>query len=217
MRLPKSFNDITVKQYQDVYFLIQEKPKDDFQYLENWARVISILSNESYEKILELPGKELKIRIKQLNFILRPEVLQEKVKQYIAVKGKIYKAVTRAETLSTSQVFNIKGFQCLDKTLDINENTVVSMHELLATIYLPLTGKGFRYDSSKHRKVADNMLHAKMGDVYGTLFFYPILYEKLIYSMQESINEALPVLEEHFKEILESMPEKNLERDGVGK
>lgn len=216
MRLPKSFNDITVKQYQDVYFLIQEKYKDDFQYAENWARVVSILANEPYDKVLELPRLELKNLIKRLNFILRPEVLQERVKQYISVKGRVYKAITRAEKLSTSQVFNIKGFQGLSKNLTIEENTVANMHDLLATVYLPLSWRGFKYDSSKHKSIADKMLHAKMGDVYGTLFFYPILYERLMLCMRDSINESLPVLEEHLQEIQEWIKGKSLEKSGAG-
>jgi hypothetical protein len=217
MRLPKSFNEVTVKQYQDVYFLIREKYIDDFQYCENWARVISILSNEDYDTILELPKIEFKNLIKRIDFILRPEVLQERAKKYIAVNRRFYKAVLNADQLSTSQSLNIKGFQSRDNSLDINENTVVEMHNLLATIYLPLTLKGFKYSSEKHRKIAEDMLHAKMGDVYGTLFFYSVLYENLMKSTVDSMNENLSVLTDHLNEIQERMQEKSLEKSGAGR
>lgn len=216
MRLPRSFNEITVKQYQDIYFLIQENPEDDFLYAENWARVISILSGEDYEKILCLPRVQFKNLIKRLDFILRPEVLQERVKQYISVKGWIYKTVTNGSQLSTSQVISIKGFQSLDKNLNEVENTVVNMHNLLATIYLPLSFRGFKYNSSKHNKIAQRMLHAKMGDVYGTLFFYPILYDALIKATPAFTEDHLSVLTEHFQEIEQTLG-KNLKKDGAGK
>lgn len=218
MRLPKSFNDITIGQYQDVYFLLPAKEgEDDVELLTRWAQIIAILTGKDLQTISDLPTRQLKHLIKCLNFILRPEVLQEKPKQYIAVNGRICKAVLQANQLSTAQLIDIKSFLIPIEDLDQSETTVVNAHKLLASIYLPLSFKGFKYDSSKHSKLAEDFRQAKMGDVYGTLFFYSVLSENLIKSLEDFGKPHIQLIQNHMTEIHEWLQENSSTNAGTGK
>lgn len=218
MRLPKSFNDITVGQYQDIYFLIQSKEgEDDIEFLTRWAQVIAILTKQDVQTISDLPGRELRHLIKCLDFVLRPEVLLDKPKQYIAVNGRICKAVLRADQLSMPQGVDIKTFLTPIEDLDQTETTVVNAHKLLASIFIPLSWRGFKYNSSKHAKLAKDFRHAKMGDVYGTLFFYSVLWESLIKSMEDYGKPHIQLIQNHMTEIQEWSQESYSTSDGTGK
>lgn len=207
MRLPKSFNDITVGQYQKIYFLLKENTN------ESWVAIISELSGKPYDEIEAIPIRELKLIIKRLDFILRPEVLHEKVKKYIAVRGRICKAIYQADLLNTAQLVDIKTFLQPTKDLDQTETTVVNAHRLLASIYLPLTWRGFRYTNS-HKKLAEDFKGAKMGDVYGTLFFYSVLWERLIECSLEYGKNQAEFLKTHLEEVTQFLTS---EEGGTGK
>ena len=203
MRLPKTFNDITVGQYQECYFALKENTN------ESWLRVISILSGKPYAEIEAIPIYKIKHYLKLLNFILRPDVLNERVKQYIYAKG-IYKAILRADKLNNAQAFDIRSFMKPEKGMDVTDTTVKNAHKLLASIYIPLTWRGFRY-TDNHQKEAEKFKSAKMGDVYGTLFFYSILYENLTKHTQDYLEENLAILQEHMTEV-----KQTLKTDGAG-
>lgn len=218
MRLPKSFNDITIGQYQDVYFLLDpQKDEDSVDFLTRWAQIIAILTKEDVQTISDLPTRQLKHLIKCIDFVLRPEVLQEKPKQYIAVNGRICKATLRADQLSMPQGVDIKTFLTPIEDLDQAETTVVNAHKLLASIFVPISWKGFKYNSSKHAKLAEDFKHAKMGDVYGTLFFYSVLWENLIKSMEDFGKPHIQLIQNHMTEIQEWLQENSSTNDGTGK
>lgn len=217
MRLPKSFNDVTVGQYQDVFFLLTDKQTDDLEVLTRWAQVISVLSGRPIAEIEALPIPELKNAWKRIDFVLRPEVLLEKVNPLIVANGRAYKAILDASKISVSQAINIKGFQAPIEDLDFTETTVAHMDKLLASIYLPLTWKGFKYQPSKFERIASDMKKAKLSDVYGVLFFYPILLERLMSSTADYTKSQAKVIQEHMAEIQEWALETSSTKDGAGK
>lgn len=217
MRLPKSFNSITVEQYQDCYFILKDlkppTPEDPFSDIDPWVTVISILSGKTIEEVNELPRRELSARIRQLDFILRPEVLKEKPKKYL-YSGRIYRAILRADQLNNAQAIDIRTFMKPQEGMSENDTVVLNAHKLLASIFLPLTWKGFKYDSKNHARRAADFKKAKMGDVYGTLFFYSILSMNLIKATEAYGLDQAKILQEHFREVEEW--QKTLPPDGAG-
>ena len=211
MRIPKSFNDLTIEQFQECYFVLGSKPT-----LDSWIMVISILSGKSKDKVESLPIKELKKEINKLQFLLNPN-LNEKVNKFIAVKGRPFKAVLNANEMQTNQVADLKGLMHKEGQ-SVNDTIVENAHKLLACIYLPLTFSGFRYIPSKHKEVSQYFRKAKMGDVYGTLFFYSNLYKNLIESINTFGKKHMEIVNSHMKEIEDWQTRKeNLESDGDGK
>ena len=165
MSLPKSYNDITISQFQECYFILGQNPE-----IEQWITVLSLLSGVPEDFYYNLPTQKLKRKIYRLQFLLNPE-LNTKVKKYIYLNGRIYKAIYKASDLTTAQGIDIKEFQKPEEDQSIQDRIVENADKLLATIYLPITWKGFKYDSSKHERSANDFKKAKMGQVYGTLFF----------------------------------------------
>ena len=211
LKLPKDWNQVTVEQFQECYFLLGKTPTID-----TWIMVLSTLSGKSGNEIEELSITDLKKYIKKLDFLTNPTI-NENVKKYIAIKGRMFKAVYQASDMQTNQVADLKGLMNSEGQ-SINDTVVENAHKLLACIYVPLTLKGFKYTPSKHKEVSDYFRKAKMGEVYGTLFFYSKVYKALTETINSYGQKNLEIVKEHMKEIEDwQTRKKTLERDGVGK
>lgn len=196
MRLPKSFNDITIFQYQVCYNLLKKDHS-----IETWVAVLAALSNKSYAEIEAIPIWQLKKHIEQLAFIMVPPT-KLKVKKYIYVNGRIYKAIYKANHLTPGQGIDIKTFLKPQEGQTQEDSAVSNAHHLLACIYLPLKRLRFSYDGIDHEEIANDFLKCKCGDVLGTLFFYSKTWERLINASVKSGNESLQILTEHMEEVM---------------
>lgn len=211
MKIPKNFNQITIEQFQECYFLLGKTPTID-----TWVMVLSSLSGKSSDYIEQLTTKDLKKYIKQLDFLLNPE-LNEKVNKYVSIKGRVFKAILFADQMQTNQIADLKGLM-VSEGQSVNDTIVENAHKLLACIYVPLTLTGFRYVPSKHKDLSNYFKKAKMGDVYGTLFFYSILFKNLIETTLTFGEKNLLIVKEHMKEVEEWQTQKvNLGSVGVGR
>lgn len=211
MRLPKSFNDITIEQFQECYFLLGKHPSID-----TWIMVLSTLSGKKFDEIEAMPIKKVKEAINKLQFLLNPN-LNEKVNKFITIKGRLFKAVFFASDMQTNQVADLKGLMNSEGQ-SVNDTIVENAHKLLACIYVPLTLKGFRYIPSKHKEVSQYFRKAKMGDVYGTLFFYSETYKNLIQAINTFGQTQMEIVTSHLKEIEEWQTRRESSgKDGVGK
>lgn len=208
MKLPVSFNEVTVGEFQECYFILKKDPSG----LESWARVISILGRVPYEKITAKTPKEIRALASRLLFLLDHNKTNQKVKKYIHVNGKVYRAVYEANKLTAAQGVDIKTFM---KGEGSQEDIVVeNAHKLLASIYIPFTGWGFKYDPVNHKKIANDFLSVKMGDVLGTLFFYSVSWEKLIEAYLPYMNEAQKTIQTHLEVLKQWQKGSTITGDG---
>ena len=211
MRLPKNWNQITVEQFQECYFLLGKTPTID-----TWVMVLATLSGKSADYIERLEIRELKKAIKQLDFLLTPN-LNEKVNKYVSFTGRVYKAVLFADQMQTNQVADLKGLM-VSNGQSVNDTIVENCHKLLACIYVPLTLTGFKYLPNKHKALSERFKKAKMGDVYGAVFFFFILYKNLIETTLTFGEKNLQEIQNHMKEVEEWQTQRgSLEVDGDGK
>ena len=211
MRLPKNWNQITVEQFQECYFLLGKTPTID-----TWVMVLATLSGKSADYIERLEIRELKKAIKQLDFLLTPN-LNEKVNKYVSFTGRVYKAVLFADQMQTNQVADLKGLM-VSNGQSVNDTIVENCHKLLACIYVPLTLTGFKYLPNKHKGMRGGLETEKMGDVYGAVFFYSILYNNLIETTRTFGEKNLQEIQNHMKEVEEWQTQRgSLEVDGDGK
>ncbi len=197
MKLPRSYNDITIEQYQEIYPLLKSRPS-----VEQWITVIAKLSGHSEDYYMDMPVRDLKRVIFKLQFLLSPE-LNTKVKRYALINGRIYKAVYKANELTTAQGIDLKEFQKPTPGQSVQDRVIENAHYMLASIYLPLSWKGFKYNSSKHQQASNDFKKARLGDVFGTLFFYSVVYEQLMIAIEASGKEALEVISPHMEKVLE--------------
>jgi len=196
MRLPKSYNDVTLGQYQECYNLINSKDED------KWIKILAILSNKSVEDIENLPADKLIKYANSLKFLSNPDI-NTKPKKYIGIKGKVFKATLAITDLSTAQGIDIKTFlkPIGNKTQD--EITIQNAHLILASIYKPLKWFKFKYDPINHSKNAELFKHVKMGDISGTLFFYSNVLERWMRVINAFTKEADTILTNHMEEVME--------------
>jgi hypothetical protein len=179
MKVPKNFYQVTVDQYQRILPIYQkiEKETDTEVILTDWCRVISILTNTRPDQIESLPIDQLKVIIKSLNWLVNGSITSSK-RKYLLIKGKLYKAKVNAKEFNVAQYVEIKTF--LGRGNWVNE-----MHRILASIYSPLTIKGFKHDGIGHEKRAEIFKQISVGRVYPTVFFYSIQFQNLIKNIQE--------------------------------
>lgn len=220
MRLPKSWNEITVGQFQECYFVLGKNPT-----IEHWCRVIAVLSGLTEAEVESMLIKKLKQKIIQINFLQHPN-LNERVKRYIYLNGTVYRSVYQPNELTVSQIKQLKTNQAIDiktfcsppEKVSYQDNIVEQAHKLLASIYVPLSWRGFKYDGSKHSKASEDFRSARMGDVYGTLFFYSRVYNALMQSIQDCGVKAKEDMTPHMEEVYAwAIQEGILEDDGDGK
>lgn len=207
MRVPKSFKQVTVDQYQRIFPIWQkiEKETDSITIASDWCRIISILTDKTPADIEGLPIDQLKSIIKSLNWLVEGEIKTSK-RKYLFIKGNLYRAKLDAKRFNTAQYVEIKTFLS-------RGNWVGEMHRILATIYSPLTLKGFKHDGETHEERANLFKQMPVAKVYQTVFFYSIQYKSLInrireYGLklaQQKNKEAQEDLMQIVKETLESI------------
>jgi len=196
MRIPTSYNQITLVKYQECYNLINSKDED------KWIKILAILSNKSIEEIENLPADKLIKYSHSLKFLSNPDI-NTKPKKYIGIKGKLFKATLAITDLSTAQGIDIKTFLKPIGNKSQDELSIVNAHLILASIYKPLKWMRFKYDPINHSKNAELFKQVKMGDISGTLFFYSNVWERWMRVINAFTKEADTILTNHMEEVME--------------
>lgn len=182
----KSFNDFTVEQFQEWHKVISEE-KD---IIDREVKLASILTGKSVEYLESIPYSVLKEVIKKVNRVSLSQPNTE-VRRFVRVGSKVYAAILDAKELhglmSTSQFTAAKTYAA---------NPIVNMHRLLALYYT-------QYQPFKKRKLTENQLKlsedfkkVKIGDVYGAVFFYSVLWNQFAPILENSLMEATRTIQE---------------------
>lgn len=188
MRLPNSFSQLTVNQYQEANRIL----KSDDDFLDKSVKLISILSGKSIEWIESHTPKQIGDWYSSLGFLSDKSGLdQSKVKPYIVANGRVYKAVINMDDFSAGQLIALKHFE-------EQSNPVDFIHQQLALVYMPINwyGKAKKYDAKLHNKISEDMKHANLGDVYGLLLFKKKVYQTLSPIIDSSLSGAMETIQE---------------------
>lgn len=206
MRVPKRWKDVSVAQYQQAmpYYKQAIEETDSLKSLEHWSVVIAILTDSQLDDVQSLDIAELKKVINKLSF-LSDTKFYGKRKHLLYLNGGLYKALKEAKEFKPSMYIDYKTF--LGRKGGMTEN----LHLILATLYTPYVG-----GEKDFMKRSELFKTAKMGDVYGVVFFYSIQYRNLINNMREfGIRKAEKQLKETQAQVMETLRE-TLEDIGVG-
>lgn len=184
------FDELTVRQFQEFHLALKET-----DILDREIKLISICSGLTIEQVEALPRAELKKKILDLHKVLTSKP-SEKVKRIILVKKKPYVAILAVENLdgllSTSQWTAAKTYQ-----VDPIEN----LHLLLPLFYTPY--KLFRKPklAENQLKAAEDFKSAKIGDVFGGVFFYSKVWTAFGPDLVNLSNQANKILADHLEEL----------------
>lgn len=195
MKVPNSFNDFTVKQFIDFKAVAARK---DLDLLDREVLLLSAATGSTVEEVESLPRHELMDCIKTLNLLQFTEP-STKFKRIIRVNGKFYRAISDAkylsEELSTNQYVTFKELTKVDP--------IQNMNKILPLLYTPYKFFGKPNISAKQEYLSEQFLNARMGDIYGAVFFYEVLYKELMETMQPYFDKASQEIAEHMREIEE--------------
>jgi len=191
LNLPKDIGELTVKQFQDLT-VIYNSDKD---LLDKGVEAISLLSGVPEKDVWDIDYKEIGKLFTHVSTLMQSKP-KEGLRKWIVCNGKVYKAVTDISKISTGQYLDLKN-------LSKDDNWIVNMHLLLGCLYLPVNwyGKAKKYNGEKLPEISKDLLTAKLKDVYGLLFFYSAVLEKLSPIIQMSLEEALQTIQETLTEI----------------
>jgi hypothetical protein len=193
MQIPKSFNDLTVRQFQEATQIIKDEP----DLLERHIKLIACLTGNTVEWVEAHTPKQIGEMAKAMDFLSEPKI-EKRIVRWFVLKNKIFKPILKAESLTAGQVLSLKTFE------EKSQGTSKYLHEQLAIIFTPVNwyGKAKAYDASKHSEIAEIMLDAKLGEVYGTLFFYSNVLKRLSPVIETYLKEANQTITEVMPEVM---------------
>lgn len=167
-KLPKSWNDITLEQYGDIYDITQQPPVkgDPFWEVEQNCKVLSVITGEPFDKLYgETPTIEIKHRYRQIAFIATPpssrpiqkfklgkfkwfvqyEINKLPASKYIDLRGLtkeseniIYNAPALISIFCTPHRFSWKTFRWVKAEIDDSEKTEL-LKKCPVSVAYPLT------------------------------------------------------------------------------
>lgn len=182
----KSFNDFTVEQFQEWHRVI----KEEHDIIDREVKLASILTGKSVEYLESVPYSVLKEVIKKVNKISLTEP-STKVVRYVKVGRKVYSAILNAQDLhglmSTSQFTAAKTYAA---------NPIENMHLLLPLYYAPYKLFSKQKLSENQVKLSEEFKKVKVGEVYGAVFFYSILWSQFAPILEDSLKQATIVMQE---------------------
>ena len=187
MKLPKSFKDITVEQYQNAQAIIDSKDTN----LNINIKLIAYLSGKSVEYVEGLEPLIISAHRLSLAF-LNDDIPQDvKVHKWIVANGQPYKAILDMESFKAGALITLKYLEEQGKPSEL-------LNQMLATVYVPMTwyGRVRKYDGSAHAKIAEDMKHVKMDKVCGALMLKKKTFETLNQDIPNSLSEAMQTIKE---------------------
>jgi len=192
MKLPYSFNDITLSQFMQWHKIHSDKAIDK---LDKDTHKLSILSGKSFEEI------------ESLDFATRSKLLakasyMDNVPKDLRIPKRFTAGTTMLIPTMSLQEMGVNQLVDFYSIMKANEsNFIAGANDLLAIMYKPfkLFGKT-KYSPDAHSKISELLLSAKVGDCLGLLFFYLNCWKRC-----EPI--IVRCLENHQKELVNLMNE----------
>lgn len=160
-----SWDKINVFQYQQMFPVLQE---DD--PLEQTIKLIAIVNGWTENQVNSLNIKRFNEERAKLSFL--EQDIGGKPKKYLKIKNKRYKCVYDVRKLPSARYIESKVF---------SQDFVGNLHKIAASMVIPMkrTILGWRedkYDASKHEEYAQDMLEAKIQDIYQSVVFFYHVY-----------------------------------------
>lgn len=194
MGIPTSYNKLTVRQFLGCVEICKKGLKD---YDEN-IELVAYLLNKPVEEI-ESMTYEQTIKLTNRASRLKASKPSTRVRKYLFVKGRIYKAVTDVKHFSAQRFLHYE--------------TNPELHKRASALYIPifskLTFNGSYKDSAVHQwdALAEAFLDLKVSQISGVVFFYLRKWKRLSPIMEAYMKLSQMTISRRMSEIL--APEAN--------
>lgn len=193
--IPKSFNEFTVGQFISWHEIIEtEKDVITREY-----KLLAMLMGITLDEAEAIPFKKIDPLLITLNAIhlTKPS---ENIKRAVRVNGKFYIPVLQAsklrELLSANQY---TAFQ------EYNKEPVKNLDKILTLIYTPFKWFGKKKLTDEPEAMAKEMRDAKLGDVFGFVFFCERQYSQLMNASLPYFQKSTQEIDDHMKEVYQHL------------
>ena len=198
--IPTNVNNLTIKEFIE-YENIRTSS------LENINKIIQIASSFTDIAVSEYENmsfNELE-KVKSKVLLLINSKPNTRLKNTFWHDGTRYKACKDEKDFKTNQYTALKQYET---------DVINNLHKILALIYVkcPVFSK-YKFNSDNVEEIADVIYnYGKVGDVYGTLFFYSNRSEKLKADLLNSLEEVQKEIAIHMEEVNRelNLSEKNM-------
>ncbi len=162
-----SWYKLTVSQFLDLY----KTSNSDLDEMEKSERAISIIYSLTPKEIDKMKMSEFQKLSKEAGVFLTSKIPGAAV-PFIKVGSKKYQVIYDPTRLRQRQYVEIVHFAT---------NPIENMHLIMASIVKPYRfGVAYPNDANKHEEYANDMLQARVVDVYHTCVFFCNLYRNLM-------------------------------------
>lgn len=193
-QMKTDFNDFTVQEFQEWHKAINT----DMDLMDREYKLLSICAGISEDKAMSIPNGKVIEMFRKMNKLKLTEP-SKKVKPYMSIGWRPYKAIVMPSELEA--LMSANQFTTAITYSKTTESSIENLHRLLALIYTPYYPFTKPKIAENQGKLAKTMLKAKIGDVYGVVFFYSIVSPKLQEAFQQFSHQNDQVIMNHLKEM----------------
>ncbi len=178
------WEDITLQQFQEVYRLSLSTDLDE---MEKVGRIICILYDKTETQVDDMTMAEFNKLANQCSFLLIDQI-PGKPQRKVHANGKKYGIIYNPRLLRHRQYVEILHFA---------ETPIENMHYIMASIVQPIRwGMRKKNEVSMHEEISNDMLNARLIDVYQTCLFFCKLFRNSMlgikgYLVQEMMKKGM--------------------------
>jgi len=198
--IPTNVNNLTIKEfieYENIRTSSLENIDKIIQIASSFTDIsVSEYENMSFNELEKVKSKVLLLINSKPNTTLKNTFWHD---------GTRYKACKDEKDFKTNQYTALKQYET---------DVINNLHKILALIYVkcPILTK-YKFNSDNVEEISDVIYnYGKVGDVYGTLFFYSNRSEKLKADLLNSLEEVQKEIAIHMEEVNRelNLSEKNM-------
>jgi hypothetical protein len=199
--IPTNVNNLTIKEFIE-YENIRTSSLENIDKIIQIASSFTDISVSEYEN---MSFNELE-KVKHKVLLLINSKPNTRLKNTFWRDGVRYKACKDEKDFKTNQYTALKQYET---------DVINNLHKILALIYVkcPLFTK-YKFNSDNVEEISDVIYnYGKVGDVYGTLFFYSNRSEKLKADLLNSLEEVQKEIAIHMEVVNKelNLSEKNMD------
>lgn len=187
--IPTNVNNLTIKEFIE-YENIRTSSLENIDKIIQIASSFTDISVSEYEN---MSFNELE-KVKSKVLLLINSTPNTRLNNTFWHDGTRYKACKDERDFKTNQYTALKQYET---------DVINNLHKILALIYVkcPLFSK-YKFNSDNVEEIGDVIYnYGKVGDVYGTLFFYSQRSEKLKADLLNSLEEVQKEIAIHMEEV----------------
>jgi hypothetical protein len=187
--IPTNVNNLTIKEFIE-YENIRTSSLENIDKIIQIASSFTDISVSEYEN---MSFNELE-KVKHKVLLLINSKPNTRLKNTFWHDGTRYKACKDEKDFKTNQYTALKQYET---------DVINNLHKILALIYVkcPVFSK-YKFNSDNVEEISDVIYnYGKVGDVYGTLFFYSNRSEKLKADLLNSLEEVQKEIAIHMEEV----------------